>query len=80
MLNIFIIPQRVWNGNTGMILSLQIGASFVILILIDTTKYRRRYGMDAGLFTKMLSDKSVTDLKKLKYKYPQADLAEFVSL
>ena len=27
--------------------------------------------MDAGLFTKMLSDKSVTDLKKLKYKYPQ---------
>ena len=36
--------------------------------------------MDAGLFTKMLSDKSVTDLKKLKYKYPQADLAEFVSL
>ena len=31
--------------------------------------------MDAGLFTKMLSDKSVTDLKKLKYKYPQADLA-----
>lgn len=26
--------------------------------------------MDAGLFTKMLSDKSVTDLKKLKYKSP----------
>jgi len=27
--------------------------------------------MDAALFTKMLSDKSVLDLKKLGYKYPQ---------
>ena len=34
--------------------------------------------MDAALFTKMLSDKSVTDFKKLKYKYPEADLREFV--
>ena len=30
--------------------------------------------MDAALFTKMLSDKSVLDLKKLGYKYPQADI------
>ena len=36
--------------------------------------------MDASLFTKMLSDKSVTDLKKLGYKYPQADIKEFVEL
>ena len=36
--------------------------------------------MDAVLFTKMLSDKSVLDLKKLGYKYPQADMGEFVSL
>lgn len=36
--------------------------------------------MDASLFTKMLSDKSVTDLKKLGYKYPQADMKEFVEL
>ena len=37
-------------------------------------------GWMPGCLQKMLSDKSVTDLKKLKYKYPQADLAEFVSL
>ena len=36
--------------------------------------------MDAGLFAKMLSDKSIIDLKKLGYKYPQADLQEFVAL
>lgn len=36
--------------------------------------------MDAELFTKMLSDKSILNLKKLGYKYPQADLKEFVSL
>lgn len=36
--------------------------------------------MDASLFTKMLSDKNVTDLKKLGYKYPQADIKEFVDL
>lgn len=28
--------------------------------------------MEAALFTKMLSDKKLTDLKKLGYKYPQA--------
>ena len=33
--------------------------------------------MEAALFAKMMSDKSVTDLKKLGYKYPQADIAEF---
>lgn len=36
--------------------------------------------MDASLFAKMLSDKSITDLKKLGYKYPKADLQEFVAL
>ena len=36
--------------------------------------------MDAKLFTQMLSDKHITDLKKLGYKYPQADIAEFVGL
>ena len=36
--------------------------------------------MDAVLFTKMLSDQKLTDLKKLSYKYPQADMAEFIQL
>lgn len=36
--------------------------------------------MDARLFASMLSDKSIIDLKKLGYKYPQADLQEFVAL
>lgn len=36
--------------------------------------------MDATLFAKMLSDKSITDLKKLGYKYPDADIKEFVTL
>lgn len=36
--------------------------------------------MEAALFAKMLSDKNITDLKKLQYKYPDADMKEFVSL
>ena len=36
--------------------------------------------MDAELFAKMMSDSSITDLKKLGYKYPQADLKEFIRL
>lgn len=36
--------------------------------------------MEAALFAKMLSDKSVTDLKKLKYKYPDADMDELIEL
>ena len=36
--------------------------------------------MDAVLFAKMLSDKHITDLKRLKYKYPNADIKEFVNL
>lgn len=32
------------------------------------------------MFAKMLSDKSIIDLKKLGYKYPQADLKEFAAL
>lgn len=36
--------------------------------------------MDAALFAQMLSDKKVTTLKKLGYKYPQADIPEFIGL
>ena len=36
--------------------------------------------MDAGLFTSMLSDKNILNLKKLSYKYPQADMGEFITL
>ena len=36
--------------------------------------------MDAALFTQLLSDKKVTNLKKLGYKYPQADIPEFIEL
>lgn len=36
--------------------------------------------MDASLFAKMLSDKRITDLKRLQYKYQDASLEEFVSL
>lgn len=36
--------------------------------------------MEATLFAKMLSDQKLTDLKKLGYKYPQADMREFVNL
>lgn len=36
--------------------------------------------MEAKLFVKMLSDQSVIDLKKMKYKYPEADINEFAEL
>lgn len=36
--------------------------------------------MDATTFVNMLSDKRVLQLRKLGYKYPQADLQEFVRL
>ena len=36
--------------------------------------------MDAALFAKMLSNPMLVHLKKLKYKYPQADLSEFIAL
>lgn len=36
--------------------------------------------MEAVLFAKMLSDPNITDLKKLHYKYPSADMDEFVRL
>lgn len=36
--------------------------------------------MDAALFAQMLSDKEVGNLKKLGYKFPQADIKEFVGL
>lgn len=36
--------------------------------------------MDAALFAKIISDKDLFDLKKIKYKYPQADMTELVEL
>ncbi len=36
--------------------------------------------MDAALYAKILSDKSITDLKKLKYKYPDANIKELVEI
>lgn len=36
--------------------------------------------MEAALFAKMLSDPAITNLRKLQYKYPNADLSEFLSL
>lgn len=36
--------------------------------------------MEAAIFAKMLSDQSVMDFKKLKYKFPDVDLHEFVEL
>ena len=36
--------------------------------------------MDARLFTQMMADSNLTDLKKLHYKYPDVDMREFVSL
>lgn len=36
--------------------------------------------LDAMLFTTILSDKSLLDLKKIKYKYPKVDLTELVEL
>lgn len=36
--------------------------------------------MDATLYIKMLSDESVTNLKKMQYKYSPKDVTEFVQL
>ncbi len=36
--------------------------------------------MDAALYIKMLSDESVTNLKKMQYKYSPKDVTEFVQL
>ncbi|MCI2160581.1 MAG: Fic family protein [Oscillospiraceae bacterium] len=36
--------------------------------------------MDAALYAKILSDKSITDLKKIKYKFPDVDMKEFIAL
>ena len=36
--------------------------------------------MDAALFSKMLTDPSIIDLKKMSYKYPHVDMKEFVTL
>ena len=36
--------------------------------------------MDATLYAKILSDKSITDLKKLQYRFPDADMKELIEL
>lgn len=36
--------------------------------------------MDAALYTKILSDKNILDLKKLSYKYPDVNMEELVDL
>ena len=36
--------------------------------------------MDAALYTKILSDKNIIDLRKLIFKYPQADINELIEL
>lgn len=36
--------------------------------------------MDAALYAKILSDKSITDLKKMKYKFPDIDMKELIGL
>lgn len=36
--------------------------------------------MDAALYIKMLSDESITNLKKLQYKYNKSDVEEFIHL
>lgn len=36
--------------------------------------------MDAALYAKILSDKSIIDLKKIKYKFPDVDMKEFIAL
>lgn len=36
--------------------------------------------MDAALYAKILSDKSITNLKKIKYKFPDVDMKELIGL
>lgn len=36
--------------------------------------------MDAALYATILSDKCITDLGKIRHKYPQADIAELIAL
>jgi Fic family protein len=36
--------------------------------------------MDAAIYARILSDKSFTDLKKVKYKFPDADMNELIDL
>ena len=36
--------------------------------------------MDAALYAKIMADKSLIDLKKIHYKYPDVDLAELITL
>lgn len=36
--------------------------------------------MDAALYAQILSDKSITDLRKIKYKFPNIDMMELIGL
>ena len=36
--------------------------------------------MDAALFARIISDKNITNMKKIKYKYPAADIHELIAL
>jgi Fic family protein len=36
--------------------------------------------MDAALYARILSDKNITDLKKIQYKFPGADIKELIEL
>ena len=52
-----------------------------MLIHNGTIKYRiGDCAMEAALYAKILSDKSITDLKKLKNKYPDVDIQELLEL
>ena len=48
--------------------------------MILNTIVRRGEYMDAALYVKILSDKSIIDLKKIKYKFPDVDIKELIAL
>jgi Fic family protein len=68
--------------HAGHVIFLQARKIFVILIHNDTKLYQQQGVaiMDASLYAKILSDKSITDLKKIKYKFPDADINELIDL
>ena len=51
-----------------------------MLIQTDTISHQEDESMDAVLFAKMLSDKSITDLHKMQHKYSAAEVTELISL
>lgn len=48
-------------------------------MILNTIARRGEY-MDAALYVKILSDKSIIDLKKIKYKFPDVDIKELIAL